>query len=84
MNEVYQDYPIREQGADEPRPLDLLQAWGAPTRPPLRHRLRWLVSAVATWLRAEPVVRGGASGPDRAADREHAPYTTDGCPAGIR
>jgi hypothetical protein len=83
MNEVYRDYPIRDQETDESRPLDLLQAWGAPSRPPFRHRVRRFVAAVATWLQANSAVKDRTRGSD-PADREHAPSATDGCPAGIR
>ena len=42
-------YLIRDQ--DEGiRPLDLLQAWGPPLRPPLRVQLARLLYRIAAWL----------------------------------
>jgi len=61
MNEVYRNFPIRDQKTDDRRPLDLLQAWGAPARTPLGLRVRQRLCALARWLRAEPMVRDGAS-----------------------
>ena len=55
MNEVYKNFPIRDQDADDRRSLDLLQAWGAPARAPLRLRLRQGLGGLARWLRAEPM-----------------------------
>lgn len=50
-------YVIRDQ--DEGiRPLDLLQAWGPPLRPPLRVRLARLLHRIAAWLDA----RGDSTG----------------------
>jgi hypothetical protein len=61
MNELYRSFPIRDQETDDRRPLDLLQAWGAPARAPLRLRLRQGLGALARWLRAEPTVPESAS-----------------------
>jgi hypothetical protein len=50
INEVYRNFPIRDQDADVRRVSDLLQAWGAPAREPLPVRMwRSLAKAVA-WL----------------------------------
>ena len=56
MNEVYKNFPIRDQETDDQRPLDLLQAWGAPARAPLRLRLGQGLGGLARWLRAEPML----------------------------
>ena len=40
IDEVYRNFPIRDQDADVRRVSDLLQAWGAPAREPLRIRVR--------------------------------------------
>ena len=42
-------YLIRDQD-EGVRPLDLLQAWGPPLRPPLRVRLARLLHRIAAWL----------------------------------
>ena len=44
MEQERLNYVIRDQDQDTIKPLDLLQAWGPPLRPPLRARVaRWLI-----------------------------------------
>jgi hypothetical protein len=50
MQEHRLNYLIRDQDGDAIRPLDLLQAWGPPLRPPIRARVARLLIRVATWL----------------------------------
>jgi hypothetical protein len=52
INEVYRNFPIRDQDADVRRVSDLLQAWGAPAREPLRVRVRRSLRQLAAWLAA--------------------------------
>jgi hypothetical protein len=40
INEVYRNFPIRDQDDDVRRVSDLLQAWGAPAREPFRSLVR--------------------------------------------
>jgi len=59
MDELYKEFPIRDQDTEVRRTLDLLQALGAPAREPLGRRLRRGFMAVANWLQAgSPVWRG--------------------------
>jgi hypothetical protein len=60
MDELYKDFPIRDQDTDVRLTLDLLQAWAAPAREPLGRRLRLGFVAVANWLQAGSLVRRGA------------------------
>ena len=59
MDELYKDFPVRDQDADLPHTLDLLQAWGAPAYEPLSARLRRGFVAAAHWLRVGSSRRGG-------------------------
>lgn len=52
INEVYRNFPIRDQDADIRRVSDLLQAWGAPAREPVRTRVRRSLRKLAAWLAA--------------------------------
>jgi hypothetical protein len=52
INEIYRNFPIRDQDTDVRRVSDLLQAWGAPTREPLRVRVRRSLRQLAAWLAA--------------------------------
>lgn len=52
MEEHELNYVIRDQNGDTVRPLDLLQAWGPPLRPPLRARVARLLIRIANWLYA--------------------------------
>lgn len=52
MNEVYENFPIRDQDSEVRTVLDLLQGWGAPLRQPLRVRLRRRLRRVVAWLSA--------------------------------
>ena len=56
INEVYRNFPIRDQDADVRRVSDLLQAWGAPAREPLRIRARRSLRKVTAWLAGERCV----------------------------
>ena len=50
INEVYRNFPIRDQDDDVRQVSDLLQAWGAPTRETFRVRLRRMLGKVVPWL----------------------------------
>jgi hypothetical protein len=52
IDEVYRNFPIRDQDADVRRVSDLLQAWGAPARKPLRIRVRRSLRQFAAWFAA--------------------------------
>jgi hypothetical protein len=52
INEVYRNFPIRDQDADVRRVSDLLQAWGAPAREPFGTRVRRSLRKVAAWFAA--------------------------------
>ena len=52
INEVYRNFPIRDQDEDVRRVSDLLQAWGAPAREPFRIRVRRSVRKLVAWLAA--------------------------------
>jgi hypothetical protein len=44
MEQERLNYVVRDQDGDTIEPLDFLQAWGPPLRPPLRARMaRWLI-----------------------------------------
>lgn len=64
INEVYRNFPIRDQDADVRRVSDLLQAWGAPARETLRARVRRHLRKVVAWLAAG---RCGNHAPQAAA-----------------
>jgi len=53
MNEVYANFPIRDQDSDVRSVSDLLQGWGGPARGSLRARLRRGLRGMATWLSRE-------------------------------
>jgi hypothetical protein len=58
MEQERLNYVIRDQDGDTVQPLDLLQAWGPPLRPPLRARVaRWLIR-FANWLYTPPAAAG--------------------------
>lgn len=52
IDQVYRNFPIRDQDADVRRVSDLLQAWGAPAREPVRARVRRSLRHFAAWLAA--------------------------------
>lgn len=64
MNEVYRNFPIRDQDEDVRRVSDLLQAWGEPAREPLRIRVRRSVRKLVAWLAAG---RSGSRTPQTVA-----------------
>jgi hypothetical protein len=57
INEVYRNFPIRDQDDDVRRVSDLLQAWGAPAREPFRSRVRRSARKLAAWLAAGRDIR---------------------------
>lgn len=50
MNEVYANFPIRDQDSEVRMVSDLLQSWGGPAREPLRVRLRRGMERIAARL----------------------------------
>lgn len=50
MEQERLNYVIRDQDGDTIQPLDLLQAWGPPLRPPIRARVARLLIRFANWL----------------------------------
>ena len=50
MQERRLNYVIRDQDGDAIRPLDLLQAWGAPLRPPIRARVGTRLVRLGLWI----------------------------------
>ncbi len=53
------NYIIRDQDGDTIQPLDFLQAWGPPLRPPLRARIAQSLIRLANWLYTPPAAAGG-------------------------
>ena len=70
INEVYRNFPIRDQDEDVRRVSDLLQAWGAPTQEAFRARIRRRLGKVVPWFLSWTVLRDGADslGVERKAD----------------
>jgi hypothetical protein len=58
MEQERLNYVIRDQDGDTVRPLDLLQAWGPPLRPPIRARVARLLIRFANWLYTPPAAAG--------------------------